>query len=316
MAPARTRPAKSLHATRKSQPRPRVGAAKSPKTKAESQTVPKPKAAKSPAATTPLPRTTRRERQALARAARQTLANLGARDQGTRDRILLRASEQFASHGYAATSIRELAQAAGVNLAAISYHFEGKEQLYRETLRFVLAGAEAFWTAARFRQREAERVGTRAAAEAALRQHIQEFVEMLFRHETAFTLMLREFLEPTAGLVQVVAELVGPNSAILQDLVEQLRPDLKGTQQLRGYCSSIIGQCVHLRVARTLIAHLQQVKELDEVFLRSAAATIAEFSMAALRPVTTVTSKASATVTNSGIESFGIESFGIGSSSP
>ncbi len=203
-----------------------------------------------------------------------------------RERILMIAGEQFARNGYAATSVRELAETAEVNVGAISYHFEGKEQLYQETLRYVLRGAETFWASARFRQVVAARLGTRIAAEEALRKHIHEFVQLLFQQETAFTLMLRELMEPTAALVQVVAELIGPNSAILQDLVEQLRPDLKDTQQLRAYCGSIIGQCVHLRLARRLIAHLQQRKQLDAAFLRESADAIADFSLAALRAPT------------------------------
>ena len=42
----------------------------------------------------------------------------------------------FAERGVAATSIRELAQEAGVNVAAVNYHFGDKETLYLETLRF------------------------------------------------------------------------------------------------------------------------------------------------------------------------------------
>src|SRR5205814_3020201 len=51
-------------------------------------------------------------------------------------RLLKAARKLFADRGLAATSIRELAQEAGVNVAAVNYHFGDKEQLYLETLRF------------------------------------------------------------------------------------------------------------------------------------------------------------------------------------
>ena len=202
---------------------------------------------------------------------------------GARERLLDVAADCFAANGYAGTSVRDLAHAAGVNVAAVSYHFGGKERLYQECLRHHFTQAQAFWDAARHRQQHAATLGTHIAAEQALRQHIHEFVQMLFREETAFTLMLREFLEPTEALGQVVAEFIGPNTSILQALVEQLRPDLKGAPSLRGCCGSIVGQCVNLRVARALIARLDNLEQLDAAFLRRSAEQIADFSLAALR---------------------------------
>jgi len=47
-----------------------------------------------------------------------------------RDRILAAAESAFARQGYDAASMRQLTRHAGVNLAAVSYHFGGKESLY------------------------------------------------------------------------------------------------------------------------------------------------------------------------------------------
>ncbi len=48
----------------------------------------------------------------------------------TRERILRAATGLFASQGIGRTSVREIAAAAGVNLALVSHHFGGKEKLY------------------------------------------------------------------------------------------------------------------------------------------------------------------------------------------
>jgi AcrR family transcriptional regulator len=48
-----------------------------------------------------------------------------------RERLLEVALRLFAEQGYAKTSTREIAQAAGVNIASISYYFGDKEGLYR-----------------------------------------------------------------------------------------------------------------------------------------------------------------------------------------
>ena len=48
---------------------------------------------------------------------------------GTREAIIEAAMRGFAEKGFEATGIREIAAAAGCNVAAISYHFGGKEGL-------------------------------------------------------------------------------------------------------------------------------------------------------------------------------------------
>ena len=48
----------------------------------------------------------------------------------SRERLLQAALALFAEQGYAKTSTREIAEAAGANLAAISYYFGDKSGLY------------------------------------------------------------------------------------------------------------------------------------------------------------------------------------------
>ena len=47
----------------------------------------------------------------------------------TRERILDAAEQLFAEHGFDGTSLRRITQAAGVNLAAVHYHFGSKDAL-------------------------------------------------------------------------------------------------------------------------------------------------------------------------------------------
>jgi len=49
----------------------------------------------------------------------------------TKQRILDAAERLFAEHGFAATSLRAITASAGVNLAAVNYHFHSKEDLIR-----------------------------------------------------------------------------------------------------------------------------------------------------------------------------------------
>ena len=52
----------------------------------------------------------------------------------TKDRILDTAEQLFMEHGYEATSLRAITAAAGVNLAAVNYHFGSKEELFQSVL--------------------------------------------------------------------------------------------------------------------------------------------------------------------------------------
>lgn len=48
----------------------------------------------------------------------------------TRQRLLHAACDVFAARGFEAGTVREITDRAGANLAAVSYHFRGKEELY------------------------------------------------------------------------------------------------------------------------------------------------------------------------------------------
>src|SRR5689334_3019902 len=52
----------------------------------------------------------------------------------TRERILDAAESLFMEHGFEATSMRAITASAGVNLAAVNYHFGSKEELFQSVL--------------------------------------------------------------------------------------------------------------------------------------------------------------------------------------
>src|SRR6478736_9839979 len=52
----------------------------------------------------------------------------------TKERILDAAETLFMEHGFEATSLRAITTAAGVNLAAVNYHFGSKEELFQAVL--------------------------------------------------------------------------------------------------------------------------------------------------------------------------------------
>jgi AcrR family transcriptional regulator len=61
-------------------------------------------------------------------------APLDAISPDTKSRIIDAAEQLFMEHGFEATSLRSLTAAAGVNLAAVNYHFGSKEELFQAVL--------------------------------------------------------------------------------------------------------------------------------------------------------------------------------------
>ncbi|WP_248928327.1 TetR/AcrR family transcriptional regulator [Paenibacillus hamazuiensis] len=51
-----------------------------------------------------------------------------------KQRILLAAKKLFAEHGFDGTSVRQICEEAGANVALVSYHFGGKEKVYQAVL--------------------------------------------------------------------------------------------------------------------------------------------------------------------------------------
>lgn len=96
-----------------------------------------------------------------------------------RDQILGVAQELFASHGYAATSTRAIAQAAGVNLAQLHYHFGAKRDLFKAAY---LRGAVQV-TEARARAL-AEARATHGGAPIPLPELVRSFVEPFMLNST------------------------------------------------------------------------------------------------------------------------------------
>jgi AcrR family transcriptional regulator len=59
---------------------------------------------------------------------------LNEAESATRERILLEAARLFRHHGYAATTLREIADAAHIKAGSIYYHFASKEEILGDVL--------------------------------------------------------------------------------------------------------------------------------------------------------------------------------------
>ena len=136
----------------------------------------------------------------------------------SRTRILYAALSLFAERGFAKTSTREIAKAAGVNIAAISYYFGDKAGLYAATFNEPMGGSASDFVALF----EAPGLGTKEA----LRIYMAAYVEPLKLGEVVrqcMRLHMREMLEPTSRWAEEVERDVrGPHEAMVRILCRHL----------------------------------------------------------------------------------------------
>lgn len=204
-------------------------------------------------------------------------------------RLLEAAEELFAERGFAATSVRDLAEAAGVNVAAVNYYFGDKDSLYVETLRRAFRDQRASDPGFETILEEARREGTPAAAARGLRRFIELYMDWLFGEESekagtcTCALFQREMNDPTPALDVIVEEFIEPKAEVLCDLLQQARPEL-GTnkEKLLLHAASIVGQCLHYRFALPVILRLHKKEKFSEENIRRIADHIATFTLRGL----------------------------------
>jgi AcrR family transcriptional regulator len=91
----------------------------------------------------------------------------------TRQAVLDAAARLFAGRGYAGTNLSDVAAEAGIKTGSLYYHFDSKDELVYEVLRFGVAHSHEHARAA------VEALGARASAEAKLRAAIEAHLDSL-----------------------------------------------------------------------------------------------------------------------------------------
>ena len=178
--------------------------------------------------------------------------NRAARSDGEQSRLrLLHAGLRlFAQHGFAQTSTREIAEAAGTNVAAISYYFGDKAGLYRA----------AFFEPIDTPPQDLSPLmaGTCSLAQG-LRSMLSGFIEPLKHDETArlcIKLHCREMLEPTGLWQKELANGIKPMHAALVALLCRHFGLKRADDEVHLLAISIAGLGVHLFVSRDAIEAL------------------------------------------------------------
>ena len=202
---------------------------------------------------------------------------------GTKAALVAAAGELFARKGLEGASVREIAEKAGANVAAVNYHFGSKENLYKVTLEAVackdsyVAGPQAFFEEARGLTKPREfsdliyRLARAKFAEAFAPDHPWWHVPLL----------VRSCLEPSPGLQEVLTEHFEPDFEALKGLFRLAAPEIP-EDQIESFAISFEAEIVFYMFAKKLILMHWNMNDYDPAFLEAAAAHVGRVITAAL----------------------------------
>jgi AcrR family transcriptional regulator len=202
----------------------------------------------------------------------------------TRDQVLQIATKLFAERGFHGTTMRQVAELGGFNLASGHYHYGSKRDLYLEVLRaqFALVRGE-------LARRGANTAGTslprlsRAALEQLLHTRIKLMVDVMVGPPPSAhgALMQREMLDPSEALPVIVDEFMVPNLRELSDVLACLAPALRA-EEIERCAYSVIGQILFYRVCMPALLHLSHRRSYSHAFAEELADHILQFTLGGL----------------------------------
>ena len=202
----------------------------------------------------------------------------------TKARVIAAATELFAARGFHATTVRDIAGRARVNVASGHYHYGSKKALYVAVLRGQFAGIRAL-----LRRRGAAvtpaalRRLSRPALARLLTARVQAMLDMLLGPPPAphAALMQREMCDPSEALPVIVSEFIVPMVDEMAAIVSQLAPGLDASG-IERCVYSIVAQALFYQVVQPAMLLKHGWRAYPRGFSRKLAAHITRFSLGGL----------------------------------
>ncbi len=199
----------------------------------------------------------------------------------TQKKLLKVAAEVFAEKGYRDTTVAEICQRSGSNVAAINYHFGGKDSLYAAVWKKAFEEALAVYP-------PEGHLPADAPPAARLRALIHSHLHRILDHGRlghAGQILLRELSCPTEVIHQVRRDLISPLQKLTRGIIMELLGPQASEQQI-GFCEmSVIHQCLAIGFREgKLPAFLPKGRPIAEI-IDALADHITRFSLAGIAVV-------------------------------
>lgn len=165
-------------------------------------------------------------------------------DLSTKEKIFRAAVSVFAARGFAAATVREICARAGVNIAAVNYHYGSKEKLYAEVLDMVFAGSAQ-------RPRAARATPAGGSPEDRLAAFIRAFVRNIYLTCEGYddcelgAIFLHEMAKPSPGLARIVERYIAPDAAVLRGLLREILGPAAPEDLIWACGGSIVAQALY-----------------------------------------------------------------------
>jgi AcrR family transcriptional regulator len=219
---------------------------------------------------------------------KKTRAKSVAETGTTRSRLIEAGLDIFGANGYTAATTRMIADQGGVNLAAIPYHFGGKEGLYGAVINHIITTVQG--QLAPILGEIEERVEQRSLAPDDAQELLEKFLGRLVdfvvgsKEAPRFSrIILREQMSPSSSYDSIYEGIMRP----ILTIVAMLLAAITGTEtepdretRLRAFV--FIGQIMAFRFAReTLVRNLglagynsHETAEIHSIVLKQTRATL------------------------------------------
>lgn len=128
--------------------------------------------------------------------------------------IMEAAERLFADRGFAGTSVRDIAEAAGVNLAMISYYFGSKEKMMEAV--FQHRGQHMKM------QLQSILVNSNMAPIQKVERLIDEYIDRIFQKQCFHKVMIREqMMDNTGPIAEQIAQLKQTNQTLFKQIIQE-----------------------------------------------------------------------------------------------
>lgn len=200
------------------------------------------------------------------------------RTEGTRERLLETAGRVFAEKGFRATTVREICDRAGANIAAINYHFGGKRKLYAEVLSSIFGYIMGKYPPD-LGQEQAHTPEERLFA------FVRSFLlRMLDPGTPAWhrRLIAREMGQPSPAMRNAIQKGIRKGHRLLNEILSELLGHKAGAECVDLCIASIVGQCLFYMHGRHMVARMLRHIEATPKGVDKLARHITEFSLGGL----------------------------------
>ena len=185
----------------------------------------------------------------------QTETAVSPRAEATRAALVQSALDLFGAKGFEATSTREIAAAAGANLASIAYHFGGKDGLRTACANSVVATIGEIFARAGGEAAEVERL-TPDEARGRLARIAEAVIDAIVARAEAKAIarfVLREMFEPSAAFERLFLGAFAPMHARACAIWSRATGSAEESETTRLAVFALIAQVVYFRIARPAI---------------------------------------------------------------